>query len=244
MTTYDCFTFADELDTLEIRLATLDPVVDVFVLVESKLTLARKPKPLHYQKNAKRFEKWAAKIRVITVDLPDGDRWACEWASRDAAMTALEDAQPDDWVCFGDVDEIPTHTHIAARKPGAVWCQPFRYYYNVATNEYAPNTICMPFGELMQRGGFSKVRKDQRFNLQEYRNGWHFSTVGDVVEHLKTRTHAEYDAKEWHDMAKANRAALRDPLGRMISLWPVGLQELPQYIQDNAARFDGKIYKP
>ena len=35
---YDCFTFFNEMDLLEIRLNELDPVVDRFVLVEATVT--------------------------------------------------------------------------------------------------------------------------------------------------------------------------------------------------------------
>lgn len=244
MTTYDIFPFCDELDTLEIRLATLDPVVDVFVLVESRLTLARKAKPLHYQKNAKRYAKWADKIRHVIAELPDtDDRWKCEFAMRDAGMQALHDAQPHDWICFGDADEIPHPSHIAARKPGAVWAAPFRYYWNMMTDEWRPNTICMPFEELQRRGDMSMIRHHYRYNLQEYRNGWHFSMMGDPVEHLKTRAHAEFDTPEWHAAAKANKAQLKDPLSRGISLWPVGLQELPTYIAENLDRFGRGVFR-
>lgn len=243
MTVYDCFTFCDELDTLEIRLATLDPVVDVFVLVESPTTFAGKKKPLNYEKNAARFKAWAGKIRHVVAELPKGDdRWQCEHVSRDAAMKGMTDAQPGDWVCFGDVDEIPHPSHIAARKAGVVRNQAYRYYWNMASNEQMLNTTCMTFGELVQRGGFAKVRREDRWNLQIYENGWHFSTMGDPVEHLKTRTHAEYDAPEFHAMAKAGRAELKDIIGRPISLWPVGVQNLPMYLQQNADRFGKGLY--
>ena len=48
---YDCFTFFNELDMLEIRLNTLAEVVDKFVLVEMAYTFQRKPKPLYFDEN-------------------------------------------------------------------------------------------------------------------------------------------------------------------------------------------------
>ena len=44
MKIYDCFTFFNELDLLEIRLNELNEVVDYFVLVEATTTHSRKPK--------------------------------------------------------------------------------------------------------------------------------------------------------------------------------------------------------
>ncbi len=43
--TYDCFTFFNELDILEMRLNILDPYVDKFILVESVETSLLFPDP-------------------------------------------------------------------------------------------------------------------------------------------------------------------------------------------------------
>lgn len=53
--TYDCCSFFNELDILEIRLNTLNEVVDKFVLVEATWTHTGKPKPLHFEDNKTRF---------------------------------------------------------------------------------------------------------------------------------------------------------------------------------------------
>ena len=55
---YDCFCFFNELDLLEIRLNTLDKVVDRFILVESQLTHSGHSKPLYYANNKHRFSKF------------------------------------------------------------------------------------------------------------------------------------------------------------------------------------------
>ena len=52
---YDCFTFFNELELLELRLNELADVVDKFVLVEATQTHTNKPKPLHYLENRARF---------------------------------------------------------------------------------------------------------------------------------------------------------------------------------------------
>lgn len=68
---YDCFTFAKELDLLEIRLKELYDHVDYFVLVEATKTFSEKPKELAYLKNKSRFKKWNDKIiHVIVDDMP------------------------------------------------------------------------------------------------------------------------------------------------------------------------------
>ena len=54
---FDCFVFFNELDILEIRLNTLDPLVDYFVLVESTHTFTGQDKPLHFEPNKTPFAR-------------------------------------------------------------------------------------------------------------------------------------------------------------------------------------------
>lgn len=68
---YDCFTFFNELDLLEIRLRALDKIVDYFVIVEANRTFSGAKKESLFLKNEKRFEKWKSKIRYEFVNLPD-----------------------------------------------------------------------------------------------------------------------------------------------------------------------------
>lgn len=109
MAVYDCFTFFNELDILEIRLNELDPHVDHFVVVEATQTFAGTEKPLYYKENENRFAKFADKIiHVIVDDLPDhSSAWEREAFQRDAMMRGLVHAAPDDIVMISDVDEIP-----------------------------------------------------------------------------------------------------------------------------------------
>ena len=65
---YDCFTFFNELDVLEIRLHVLAEVVDRFVLVEARQTFQRGAKPLYYAENLDRFGPFADRIEHIVVD--------------------------------------------------------------------------------------------------------------------------------------------------------------------------------
>lgn len=68
---YDIFTFFNELDMLEIRLAILDAYVDYFVLVEATETFSGNKKPLYYEEHKARFKKWEHKIiHYVTTDTP------------------------------------------------------------------------------------------------------------------------------------------------------------------------------
>tara|TARA_R110001599_G_scaffold42486_3_gene127871 strand:+ start:7781 stop:8647 length:867 start_codon:yes stop_codon:yes gene_type:complete len=65
---YDCFLFFNELDTLEMRLNILDPVVDYFVLSESSITHSGEIKPYYYEEDKERFSKFAHKIIHLKID--------------------------------------------------------------------------------------------------------------------------------------------------------------------------------
>ena len=68
---YDVFTFFNELDLLEIRLNILSPYVDYFVIIEATETFSGQPKPLIYEKNKARFEKFKDKIiHYVITDTP------------------------------------------------------------------------------------------------------------------------------------------------------------------------------
>ena len=111
---YDCFTFFNELELLELRLNELTEVVDKFVLVEATRTHTNKPKPLHYQQNRARFSRFQDQIiHVIVDDLPQGkDAWTPENFQRNCIARGLTTCRPDDWILVSDVDEIPRATTV------------------------------------------------------------------------------------------------------------------------------------
>lgn len=69
---YDCVTFFNELDLLEIRLEELNDVVDYFVIVEANKGFSGKKKPLYFLENKKRYKKWEKKIIYVPIkDMPN-----------------------------------------------------------------------------------------------------------------------------------------------------------------------------
>lgn len=114
---FDCFTFFNELDLLEIRLETLDSIVDYFVIAEAPITYRSDPKPLYFEQNKQRFAKFLPKIRHIIVDdLPTekgfDQNWQRETFQRAALERGLADARDEDIIMLSDLDEIPTPAKI------------------------------------------------------------------------------------------------------------------------------------
>ncbi|MBR1645802.1 MAG: hypothetical protein IJ685_03390 [Selenomonadaceae bacterium] len=111
MKVYDCFTFYNEFELLELRLKALWSVVDYFIIVEANRTHTNKPKPFYFWERQDEFKEFFPKIRHLPVEMNvpyngTGD-WSIENAQRDAIIYGLEDAAPDDWIFISDLDEIP-----------------------------------------------------------------------------------------------------------------------------------------
>lgn len=113
---YDCFTFFNELELLEIRLNIMDPYVDKFVLVESTKTHQGQPKPLYFQEHQSVFSKFRDKIiPVVVEDMPaynGSNSWELEHFQRNAIGRALKACSHQDKIILSDVDEIPNLSAI------------------------------------------------------------------------------------------------------------------------------------
>jgi Glycosyltransferase family 17 len=108
MKVYDCFTFHNEFDILELRLEELWDVVDYFVIAEANVTHQSQPKPYLLEERWDTFAKYHSKIRHIKVDdMPcTSNTWANENWQRRALQRGLYDRQPEDLIITGDADEI------------------------------------------------------------------------------------------------------------------------------------------
>ena len=213
---YDCFTFFNELDLLEIRLNVLNDVVDKFVLVEMDKTHTGTPKPFYFEENKKRYKKFLDKIIHIKItkypNLSDstsdnyGNKWILENYQRDKIMDALKDAKDDDIVIISDLDEIPNPDIIRNYDNSGIWVleqKMFYYFINMLCytspiwsngtrigqlkNLKQPNQILAPC-EFYE---FSKYGKPTYFRFCQGKHiknaGWHFSYCGGIDAIIKKR---------------------------------------------------------
>ena len=118
MKIFDCFTFYNEFDLLELRLNELWDTVDYFVISEASSTHSGRPKPFLLEDNWARFEKYASKIRHLkNTDVPvTNDSWVIERWQRKSIERGLTDMRPEDIVIVSDCDEIPSAAAIQAIK--------------------------------------------------------------------------------------------------------------------------------
>jgi beta-1,4-mannosyl-glycoprotein beta-1,4-N-acetylglucosaminyltransferase len=109
---FDCFTFYNELDILELRLQLLYDKVDYFVIVEGNKTFRGEEKPFYFKENEKRYFPFRDKIIAIQyecdIEGKGAKDWSIEIAQRNAILIGLAGkCQLDDIVIISDVDEIP-----------------------------------------------------------------------------------------------------------------------------------------
>jgi len=75
---------------LELRLTELYDYVDHFVLVESDKTFAGDPKPLYFEENKSRYEKFLPKITHIVIKDIQEKGWGFERQQRGAINQGLD----------------------------------------------------------------------------------------------------------------------------------------------------------
>ena len=152
--TYDCFSFFNEVDLLEIRLNTLDKVVDKFILAESTLTHTGVPKPLYYAENKERFAKFNGRIiHIVVNDFPPFPNtsatemaWIRENWQRNALIRGLpKEATDDDYVIISDLDEIPSPDAVIRAKAhkGVTRLYLTMFYYFLNYKNYTYPIWCL-----------------------------------------------------------------------------------------------------
>lgn len=110
---YDCFTFFNEFNLLDIRLELLNDVVDKFVIVEADKTQRGKTKEFNFEKRRKEYEeKYKNKITYVKVTdcpiLKNSKDWSIEYFQRNSILRGVVCyCKPDDLIMISDIDEIP-----------------------------------------------------------------------------------------------------------------------------------------
>lgn len=145
----DAFAFFNELELLELRLHTLDSVVDKFFLVESPYTFTGLDKPLYFEENKHRpeFAPFLDKIvHVVTEGQPPGllpyahtiperqhNAWTYDHWQKNHFQESLKLMEDNDVFMFSDLDEIPNPSVltevISKGSLPAVLLQPLYFYY-------------------------------------------------------------------------------------------------------------------
>ena len=178
---WDTFMGHDELDMLECRLTELQDVPNLtHVLVEADTDHQGHPKPYYFSEHAERFAAWSDRLIIIqATGLPDSpDAWDREHAQREHVARALTDADPDDVVLHGDIDEIPTTTFAANVKPRGFVTAGMSFHCFAVDwlhpGEW-PGTVA---GRARNISSFAKMRDSRLTGTPIPRSGWHLTWIG------------------------------------------------------------------
>lgn len=186
MKIFDCITFFNDLEILELRFMTLNEVVDYFVIVEANKTQVGNKKDFVFEKNRQLYKKYLDKIIYVKVeDAPvfdkSKDAWIIENFQRNCITRGLTNAKDGDKIIISDYDEIPDPGKVIEVKDSnypVVFNQRLFYYFVncMSTKRSWKGTVMAPFKKNMDS---PQVLRGRKRNYHRIKNGgWHYSYMG------------------------------------------------------------------
>jgi hypothetical protein len=256
----DSIMFNNELDILEARLDEHYEYVDCFYVVESTKSLTYRNKPLVFQKNRSRFNKWKDKINHIAID---GKKEFCpidpriksparggrqaKWGSPRynefyQRFYLKKLGIPADYFLFLDCDEIIHRVNFEKlilameQKPKIIrtplnW---FECYFN--------NFIEKPFPVAkIYRGDVCRSPNFKRNDVHVFKDrlGVHLSTMGGtemVLEKLRNSCRTadkKIDVSYIEESLRSRKRVWRRSFSYKLLTVLEGLEMMPNYIKEN-----------
>jgi len=241
---YDLIMLNNELDWLEIRLETMAPHVNYFVIVESRVTFTKLPKSLTLQENWDRFKPFHDKIIYKVLENPpiNANRtWDLEDYQRNAMLlqglngtrlTEEQRAKAGDVLIVADVDEIVRPATLVVLReceiPPRVTLRSSFYYYGFQWEHrgeewphpqatiYRGNNTILPADLRNGEGGFRLLWWWDKQDL--WHSGWHcsscFRTVQDMLNKMQSFSHTRLNQEAYRD-----RGRIVDRISRGQDLW-------------------------
>ena len=200
---YDCFTFYNELDLLQIRLNELNEHVDYFVIVEAKDTFSGIEKRLLFKENKHLYQKFLHKIIYVEVDKTPqfkDDAWSREYFQRNQIMKGLKKCSKEDVIIISDVDEIPKSgilkqiiVMLESKKRQIIGleCNFYRWFLNRKDNTFWVGPAVTRYKNIAKRSP-QNVRDQRTKYLTVKNSAWHFSNMGGLncyFDKLKAYSH-------------------------------------------------------
>jgi beta-1,4-mannosyl-glycoprotein beta-1,4-N-acetylglucosaminyltransferase len=210
---FDVIPFFDEIDLLEIRVHTLAPFVDKFVISEYSTTFAGNPKDYNFEKYRKKFAEFEDRIiylknrqeKILTSFEND------DFQKNSIRAAVLEFSKPGDFFFFGDVDEIPSPKGIVSAIKhksdyviqhfaqevfyGFLNCHNYRNqllsymgdYPHVHRKKWLGTQFCSR--TVIEKFELSELRHPARKSIGRRipKGGWHFSYCGGYQKDIEDR---------------------------------------------------------
>jgi beta-1,4-mannosyl-glycoprotein beta-1,4-N-acetylglucosaminyltransferase len=257
---YDCFTFFNELDILEMRLNILSDVVDKFVLVEADRTFSNMKKPLFFEKNQRRYSQFLDKIvHIKIVDYPEyKDAWNMEYYQRNKIADGICCCDIDDIILVSDVDEIPNPKAIKYYKENKTGLYALiQEYYNYYLNYKRCFFKTWDLAKITHYDDITKLNytpqqlRDSKTDKVIQNGGWHFSYLGgiDAIKYkIGAFSHQEYNNEKY-----TSDSILEEKIRRGLDIYnrkdyrfkpvKITMAAYPAYIVNNKERYANYVYK-
>lgn len=180
----DVFLFNGETKLLELRLNYLKDVVDKFIIIESGTTFSGEEKPLHATiiLQEKILNLPYGKMSVsIAKNMPFGeDRWQREFHMRNHCRIALleNNTQDEDYIIFGDIDEIPRKEIIPEREIGICNMDSYHYFLNLHERLVVWPGSALTLWERFKIHSSQGIRENRHVMPRIPNAGWHFTFMG------------------------------------------------------------------
>jgi len=260
---FDCFTFFNESELLEVRLNELNSVVDKFVICEATHTHAGNPKPLNFDIN--KYPEFKNKITYVVDDNPPhkeqidvtkhakgvggGPAWENENHQRDCLNKGLSNLGLGDLIIVSDLDEIPSAEGVKQAEKlirqnnSVVIFQHKTYYYmlNYWALDYVGSKIMTGHKFKNQMRNSPQAVRDYWAgpDVVELPSGWHFGWLGGV-ERIKYKfsnfAHQEYTKTNEVPNILAKKDQMVDMWDRKLIKIPLD-NSFPKFLVDNQEKF-------
>lgn len=246
---FDCFTFFNELDLLELRLQVLDPYVDKFILVESRQTFTGLEKPLYYSQEYDRFKQWNDKIIHIVAPNIEIKSLAFErhWLAYALIEATLQTiGEPNDIAFCSDLDEIwnPLILQEIDDLPHSLAQLNYCYFLNQRSSEQWVGTLMSKIKNISV--GFNKENRTTKPNILEA-GGWHFTNMGgaeQILKKVQAYDHGPELNQDWlKEHTQTNIDQGLDYLGRKLDYYSrpfefwVEEENWPTYLKENRDKY-------
>ena len=206
MKIFDCFTYFNEADILRIRLEELGDLVDFFVIVEASETFTGSSKRFYFDDIPSWIDKWKEKIIRVKVNFPQdvNTSWLKEYYQRNAIISGLSLAEPEDIIIISDADEIINSNIVSQlkliEKPARLDVKQYFWNYNWQVPQHCnqgARPIVARFKDL-ETHSCQELRAGDWHTIPDA--GWHFSFFGEtekIKKKIESFAHTEYDITEY-----------------------------------------------
>ena len=206
MKIFDCFTYFNEADILRIRLEELGDLVDFFVIIEASETFTGSSKRFYFDDIPSWIDKWKDKIIRVKVNFPQdvNTSWLKEYYQRNAIISGLSLAEPEDIIIISDADEIINSNIVSQlkliEKPARLDVKQYFWNYNWQVPQHCnqgARPIVARFKDL-ETHSCQELRAGDWHTIPDA--GWHFSFFGEtekIKNKIESFAHTEYDIAEY-----------------------------------------------